>query len=640
MRRILTLGVLACICAPAWAQNTAACANDFGCDATEVCIAQNCVVQGQSSVTLVWQTDTDLDIRLKLPDGTIVSPDIEHTTRSGDAQLVIDACYRSEDCVGGAIRPHVEHVVWKTKSASAGRYEVWAENHSGKSPASFDVHIIKPDGQIEDLSGWVAGKPGAESERIVFSIGVPVCSGDADRDGLCDAWEREGIDVNGDGIVDLDLRALGADPNKKDIFVEIDRWADQDVFGLDAVVEAFAKAPVRNPDGSTGIRLHLLMDDEVVHVDGQDISLVDEISPEDIDLTKFGTLEVDDDTTSCSRGWFGTASDRASENCANIIKAKRLVYRYALFVWALRGRSNSGIAEIWGNDLIVSMGFWGERNTQVAQAGTFMHELGHTLNLRHGGNSNEGKKANYLSVMNYTYQLPMAYAGRPLDFSRHHLPTIDERSLDDTKGIQGPQSWEHVVYFLDGNLVVTDSDASQPIDWNQSGSVDTNTRLDSNNNGIISSQSSHCDWDNVVLAFQNSDSATRGFGQGTEVPNDELTYDDAMALGRASDSDADGIVNVDDNCPVAPNPDQADGDGDGVGDVCDQCPTDAAFGWRDGCLPNQDPRSLNTPTDSPTIPVEFVTPQDGCTSVGNVLVNLPVLILFVFGLRRRRWNVS
>ena len=40
------------------------------------------------------------------------------------------------------------------------------------------------------------------------------------------------------------------------------------------------------------------------------------------------------------------------------------------------------------------------------------------------------------------------------------------------------------------------------------------------------------------------------------------------------DSDSDGIVNVDDNCPFDANPGQEDGDGDDVGDVCDNCPTD------------------------------------------------------------------
>ncbi|MFO0839861.1 MAG: thrombospondin type 3 repeat-containing protein [Phycisphaerae bacterium] len=40
-----------------------------------------------------------------------------------------------------------------------------------------------------------------------------------------------------------------------------------------------------------------------------------------------------------------------------------------------------------------------------------------------------------------------------------------------------------------------------------------------------------------------------------------------------ADSDKDGIVDSEDNCPNAANPDQADSDGDGIGDVCDNCPS-------------------------------------------------------------------
>ncbi|MEM7245170.1 MAG: reprolysin-like metallopeptidase [Acidobacteriota bacterium] len=37
------------------------------------------------------------------------------------------------------------------------------------------------------------------------------------------------------------------------------------------------------------------------------------------------------------------------------------------------------------------------------------------------------------------------------------------------------------------------------------------------------------------------------------------------------DADVDGIPDVDDNCPMTENPDQADSDGDGPGDACDNC---------------------------------------------------------------------
>lgn len=41
---------------------------------------------------------------------------------------------------------------------------------------------------------------------------------------------------------------------------------------------------------------------------------------------------------------------------------------------------------------------------------------------------------------------------------------------------------------------------------------------------------------------------------------------------RPKDSDRDGILDTQDNCPKTKNPDQKDSDGDGIGDVCDPYP--------------------------------------------------------------------
>jgi len=40
-----------------------------------------------------------------------------------------------------------------------------------------------------------------------------------------------------------------------------------------------------------------------------------------------------------------------------------------------------------------------------------------------------------------------------------------------------------------------------------------------------------------------------------------------------SDTDKDGILDYEDNCPYVSNPDQKDSDGDGTGDACDNCPS-------------------------------------------------------------------
>jgi len=129
----------------------------------------------------------------------------------------------------------------------------------------------------------------------------------------------------------------------------------------------------------------------------------------------------------------------------------------------------TGIAEESGNDFIVSMA-----NTfnDVAipptifnLGGTFMHELGHNLGLHHGGGSvvtddvedAPNYKPNYLSVMNYKYQLTGIQSADAigsnvpdpaltrLDYSTQTLPTYTDSSgshvlqenggLDETRGL-------------------------------------------------------------------------------------------------------------------------------------------------------------------------------------------------------------
>ena len=73
-----------------------------------------------------------------------------------------------------------------------------------------------------------------------------------------------------------------------------------------------------------------------------------------------------------------------------------------------------------------------------------MHELGHNLRLQHGGGDWTNNKPNYLSVMNYTFQvsgIPPTDpdGGGPLigriDYSRSALPTLVESSLSEPAGI-------------------------------------------------------------------------------------------------------------------------------------------------------------------------------------------------------------
>src|SRR3954470_19181728 len=48
--------------------------------------------------------------------------------------------------------------------------------------------------------------------------------------------------------------------------------------------------------------------------------------------------------------------------------------------------------------------------------------------------------------------------------------------------------------------------------------------------------------------------------------------DSPDAASPLLDTDGDGVLDVDDNCPFVANADQVDEDGDHIGDPCDPCP--------------------------------------------------------------------
>jgi hypothetical protein len=79
---------------------------------------------------------------------------------------------------------------------------------------------------------WVRDATG----RMAIVRGVHL---DSDQDGLLDHWETRGIDMDGDGPVDLDLYAMGADPKLRDIFLEIDWLADRN----DGINRTYSFAP-------------------------------------------------------------------------------------------------------------------------------------------------------------------------------------------------------------------------------------------------------------------------------------------------------------------------------------------------------------------------------------------------------------
>lgn len=66
---------------------------------------------------------------------------------------------------------------------------------------------------------------------------------DSDQDGLLDHWESTGIDMDQDGVVDLNLADMGASPTKRDVFLEIDWVLDQPAYSFQPAPGVISAAP-------------------------------------------------------------------------------------------------------------------------------------------------------------------------------------------------------------------------------------------------------------------------------------------------------------------------------------------------------------------------------------------------------------
>ena len=282
---------------------------------------------------------------------------------------------------------------------------------------------------------------------MTFAVGSttpPAMAGDTDGDGLFDDWETLGIpyttstgvaaryvlDVDGDRVSD-------ADPLKKDIFVEVDAMASRapSQTTLQRVIDAFdppTNVLVPSPQGGAGGKPNITLH---IHTDPADLAL---------NLTNQGDYVngvsgFDDFATDKAR-FFGTPAERVALDAAARLAAKRMAYRYCIFANSFSGTNNSGVAEAVGcDDFMVTLGrFSTPGGTPDEQAGTFMHELGHALGLRHGGADDLNFKPNYYSVMNYWWQYPRGIAPSPvwqLAYSTSVLPTLDENALSESAGI-------------------------------------------------------------------------------------------------------------------------------------------------------------------------------------------------------------
>ena len=339
---------------------------------------------------------------------------------------------------------------------------------------------------------------------------IPEHTQDSDQDGLPDSAE-----IAGGTFAGIPLYDMGARLGRKDIFVELDHMdsSDEGILprreALDKIVAAFARQ---------NIGLHFDL--------GTYFS-------ENFNTAAYN-LGAGDSTVPFAASIVIPSQTYVLKDKANFYDYKarymdlrrRPIFHYLLMANSIRDNGlagPSGLAEMNGNDLIVSLGKWNLNSSSLEsknmlinfQASTIMHELGHNLGLRHGGHENDNYKPNYYSIMNYHYQLyglgtPEGnfaaeryyafknYKGFGRDICKlSHSPCSSEFIIDYSSGSSAKLSENQLLETLKLGQ------GSTWFDFDNNG-IANQPSLDVNNDNQLGVLEDFDDWGNLSLPFLRS----------------------------------------------------------------------------------------------------------------------------------------
>jgi len=386
--------------------------------------------------------------------------------------------------------------------------------------------------RAQDLTDTNAG---ADWSLVEFSTpggpnDVNNCSADADGDGIPDCAEASGKTFAG-----LPLYDWGARAGTPDIFVELDYMH---ITGGETPEET-ALQNIKDVFQVQGYAVHF------------DVGNLFSNNGATVDATRFDLNGGNQVTasTSLTLGKLTNFANLYELKTANMDIARKQIFHYVVMGGSQMGNGScgsSGLGEVNGNDFIVTLGgcgFASASNSNInAQASTLMHELGHNLGLRHGGDVNDNYKPNYASIMNYLYSFKSApiitvdndlmyryeqvaqnggtcgaavanhawannltTATFNLSYSPGGTASLNELNLDETVGLEG---------------VIA-------IDFNCNGvATDVGFARDINFNGTQEVLNDYNDWQNLDFFFgDNSSGQSYNVNGFVELPKDRIGND-------------------------------------------------------------------------------------------------------------------
>lgn len=231
---------------------------------------------------------------------------------------------------------------------------------------------------------------------------------DRDGDGIPDVWEEEGV-VLLDGT-ELPLHEWGADPDRKDLFLQLN-WMKSEFETLKcgeagANAAACAKANTKTYRPTPQI-LEQLVDLFAKH----DIALHIDAGATYTNIDNYPVFHGGE-TEAYEQYYFNNTKEsvKLGANQERLLGERDNIFRVGVIGDQMNQRNySSGAGIVGGNSFYVANNV--QMRTQDQLRNTILHELGHNLGLRHNGHDdyvqgldNNRMHPDYKSVMNYNYQ--------------------------------------------------------------------------------------------------------------------------------------------------------------------------------------------------------------------------------------------